>query len=609
VKKILLPFLLYTPLLFGQVVFEEVSQQIGITHLHSHGDKMGGGVAVFDFDNDGWEDIFFTGGEDADKLYRNLGNAGFEDVTVAAGISAFASIATFGVVTGDIDNDGFREILLTGMRNDPDVLLYNNGDGTFQQLTLPQTGQDYWSSAAAFADINLDGLLDIYITSYISEGGFIQDTAGAVVGFAHQCSANRLYMNNGNLTFSDATDMYALADTGCALAVAFSDFDNDRDADIVLANDFGEWGVPNGLFRNEYPQANFVDVSLPQNMNTPMYGMGVAIGDYDHDLDLDYYQTNLGINRLSRNDNGTFTDVTSAAGVENDSLNGLRTTGWGCFFADIDNDGWQDLYVANGHISAAAFIANVEFDPNTLYLNNGNGTFTDVTTVAGVGTTQKSRGAANADLNKDGLLDILVNNVDDNDNPAQVSVYANITENTNNWLRLKLRGVQSNRDAFGSQVRIVVGAEAWIQEVNGGSSHASQNSSIVHIGLGQTEIVDSIVVIFPSGIERIFTDVAANQLMEIVEDVTVGITEVSQLINVKLIYVNGQARLSFNMPNAENLLLMVYDASGRQITMENYRAVKGDNTIFLPTGLSSSVYFISINGNGANVFSTRWVVY
>lgn len=598
----------YAHPLYAQMVFNEISVSSGMVHYHQSNSRMGGGVAIFDYDNDGWEDIYFTGGESSDRLYRNLGNGSFQDVSIAAGIADFATNTSFGVTTGDIDNDGYRDILITAIIGNRDILLHNTGSGTFTELALPDSGLEYWSTAAAFGDVDLDGHLDIYITSYVDSTGFILDTTELVVGFAHGCGSNRLYINNGDLTFTDATAIYSLEDEGCALAVAFSDFDNDLDADVVLSNDFGEWVLPNGLFENEYPAENYSDVSLAQNMDVQMYGMGVAIGDYDHDLDLDYYQTNLGLNRLSRNDQGTFSDQTYAAGVENDSINGLNTTGWGCFFADMDNDGWQDLYVANGHIPAAIFIANEEFDPNRLYRNNGDGTFQDVTQSSGTGTTRISRGAAYGDLNKDGLLDIVVNNIDDQNNPGQVGYYTNVTQNDNHWLRLKLRGVQSNRDGYGSHIKVVAGGESWIQEVNGGSSHASQNSSIVHIGLGLSDMVDSIVITFPSGIERVFTDVNADQLLNVPEDVTVGLAPVVSGSSAELIHPGGEPMVILRSSGPDKIVLRCYDAAGRGIFENEFSVQNGNNTLPLPGSLGPGVYFVQLTGHNWHWVSNLWIV-
>ena len=581
---------------YCQVSFIEESVESGILHSHVHLFQIGGGVAIVDFDNDGWEDVYFTGGEESDKLYKNLGTGQFQDVSVAAGIAAFSEVETSGVTTGDIDNDGFREILVTSLLGDPNLLLYNNGDGTFQQIPLPETGTEYWSAAAAFGDVNKDGFLDILIGNYIYQSNFIFEN-GIVVGFNHQCSPNRLYLNNGDLTFTDVSSSYGIDDSGCALAVAFTNYDNDADVDIIVSNDFGEWGQPNQLFENDFPSAFFTNASAPQNMDFSMYGMGIAIGDYDKDLDLDYYQTNIGQNRLSKNEPGGFEDVTEFAGVENDSLDGLNTTSWGTFFADLDNDTWLDLFVSNGVIPAADLIANVLLDPNKLYHNSGDGTFDDITASANIGSVLKGRGAAYGDLNKDGKLDILINNLRDDQEQSQVSLFTNTTNNTNHWLGIKLTGVQSNRDAFGSHVKIVLGNESWIQELSGGSSHASQNSSIMHFGLGTNTAADSIIVIFPSGYETILTNVSADQVITVVEDVLTGSNEPAAQRKVDLIKSNYGYTLNITSTEREESLSLDYiDVAGRLVKTEQVFIKQGNNQHLLTPPQTKGIYLLSIRG-------------
>jgi hypothetical protein len=581
---------------YCQVSFNEESVQSGILHSYVHLFQIGGGVAIFDFDNDGWEDIYFTGGEQSDKLYQNLGTGQFQDITIASGISAFAEVETSGVTTGDIDNDGHREILVTSLLGNPNVLLYNNGDGTFQQIPLPENGTEYWSAVAAFGDVNQDGFLDILIGNYIYESGFIQEN-GSVVGFDHDCSANRLYLSNGDLTFSDVSNIYGIDDTGCTLAVAFTDYDNDSDPDVLLSNDFGEWGQPNQLFQNDFPVPFYNNLSIQQNMDFPMYGMGIAIGDYDKDLDLDYYQTNIGSNRLSKNGPNGFTDVTEFAGVQNDSLDGLNTTSWGTFFADLDNDSWLDLFVANGVIPAAQLIANVALDPNKLYHNSGDGTFEDITASANVGSVLKGRGAAYGDLDKDGKLDILVNNLSNGEEQSQVNLFHNTTINTNHWLGVKLTGVQSNRDAFGSHVKIVLGNDSWIQELSGGDSHASQNSSIIHFGLGANSVADSIVVIFPSGSETVLTNVPADQIITVVEDVLTSSRTPSSQRKFDLIKSNYGYTLSIASTEFEETLSLNYiDLAGRLVKTERVIVKQGNNQHLVTPPEAKGIYLLSLRG-------------
>ena len=545
-----------------------------------------------DYDNDGWEDVYLTGGNSSDKLYRNLGNGLFQDVSVSSGIAAVTgSPQTFGVVTGDIDNDGHRDLLVTTYWNSECLLFHNQGDGTFTYLPNAINDYENWKTAATFGDVNKDGYLDLYITTYVVNSGFIYDTNGNVIGFDHECGANELYINNGNLTFTNVTGSYGVGDEGCALAVAFSDYDNDTDVDLVLANDFGQYVVPNGLFQNNFPTATFTNMNVAMNMDGGFYAMGVGIGDYDRDGDLDYYQTNIGRNLLSRNDGAWFTDVTTVAGVENDSINGLNTTSWAANFFDADNDAWPDLFVSNGEISAAPFIANEDDDPNKLFLNNANGTFTDISSSAGVDGVEISRGAAVADFDRDGNLDIMVHNAHWTLDSTNVAYYHNTTSSNNNWIAFKLEGTQSNRDAFGSHVRVVVNGISTLAEVDGGSSHISQNSSIVHFGLGQETLVDSVICRFPSGIERILTLPAIGQVHDVLEDVTTSVQYGTSEFGIRT--VGSELEISTAEPGLATI--QVFDLSGKRLSTCVLQVEQGFLKIAVLADLSSGLYLIRVD--------------
>jgi hypothetical protein len=576
----------------AQVLYEEISLQSGIDHLQLSDFFFGGGIAVLDFDNDGWEDVYFTGGQNSDKLYRNLGNGQFSDVSIQSGIASLPEVTTMGVIAGDVNNDGYQDLFITTFFGSESMLLANQGDGTFMYLSSAINDEDNWKTAASFGDFNKDGLLDLYITAYVFSGNPILGPGNEIIGFDHDCSANQLFVNNGNFSFSDVTSMYGVDDEGCGLATAFTDYDNDLDVDIHLANDFGQWVVPSALYQNQFPTANFLDVSIATNMATTFYGMGIAIGDYDRDNDLDYYQTNLGRNLLSRNDNLVFTDVTTQALVENDSLYGLNVTSWGCVFFDADNDAWPDLYVANGPIPAATFIANVLYDPNKLFLNNGDGTFEDVSAIAGVADTLRSRGAVYADFDKDGRLDMMVSNVHSDEDSAHVSYFHNISQNNNHWVEFDLEGVQSNRDAYGSHITIWLDGRPTLAEVDGGSSHASKSSSIVHFGVGESTVVDSVNIVFPSGITSTLQDVAVDQRYDIIEDVTVGIRTNSSKLLLDAYCIDNEIHISVNNPT--QLSVEMIDLSGRLLFSDRGKFPNGKSIVSIPQGLSSGVYYIRL---------------
>jgi len=313
-----------------------------------------------------------------------------------------------GVITGDIDNDGYRDVFVTTWIDEHNLLFKNNGDGTFQEISASAGILDTaLSTAASFGDFNLDGFLDIYVVNYIDPSKPPTDDSG----FYYTCSPNYLYMNNGNETFTEVASLYGVADTGCGLAIAFTNYDQDSDVDIYIANDFGAWVLHNSLYQNNYPSPDFSNVSVSSSMNDAIYGMGIAIGDYDEDGDLDYYVTNLGRNVLRNNQgNGLFIDLTDSAGVANTYTDSnLFAVGWGTAFLDYDNDTYLDLFVVNGHIPADSIIANAPSNPDVFYKNNGDGTFTDLSASLGVDDTSMARGFALGDYDNDGDLDLFDN--------------------------------------------------------------------------------------------------------------------------------------------------------------------------------------------------------
>jgi hypothetical protein len=375
---------------FSQTTFSEVSLGAGIDHLYLSLMKMGGGMAWFDHDGDGDEDLVLSGGVAPNRLFRNEGNGQFTDISAAAGLQVLDGKETMGVATADINNDGFREILFTATMNHPSYLMLNNGNGTYTDITMSSgIGADSsWGTSATWGDINLDGFIDLYVANYVYDIQVLYDTSGNPNGFDPTCLPNFLYINNGDLTFTESSLSYGVADSGCALAATFTTTRVSPHPlpDLLIANDHGAWNIPNRLYLNNHPTPTTTEGSAACNLDEPMYGMGIAVGDYDHDLDPDYYITDIGPNKLFQNNGlGQFDQVAAASGVEHGTLNGANTTGWGTAFLDFDNDSWQDIFVANGHISVLPFIANNLRDPDKMFKNLGNGQFADVTTAVSLG--------------------------------------------------------------------------------------------------------------------------------------------------------------------------------------------------------------------------------
>ena len=556
--------------LMGQ--FTEVSRASGIHHTYFTGTAMGGGGAWFDYDADGDDDLYLVGGVSyGDSLYENIGGGMFVNVTVAAGLSGMGSAWTQGVATGDVNNDGFREIFVTTVHPQACHLLRNNGDKTFTDISAAAGITDAaWSISATFGDYNLDGFLDIYVGNYVrTYGAVTYDTLGNIIAMGHTGWKNFLYLNNGNMTFSESAELHMAADSGCALANAFTDYNKDSRPDISVVNDFGYWIIPNTVLLNQPGTPAFSDQGVATGMDIQQFGMGVAIGDYDHDLDLDYYFTNMGENSLmnSQNNGTSFIDTAAFAGVVNGYVDTLLNTSWGCAFMDYDNDTWQDLWVENGFVVAPAAFR----DPNALYHNNGDGTFTDVTVVENVTDSSIGRGFAYADYDNDGDVDMLSVNV----STPGAQLYRNDQANGNHWLQIKTEGVVNNRDGFGALIRIVVGGDSWVHEVDGGSSHLSHNSSIAHFGLAASTNVDSICITWPGGAVQCTTNIAADQRITIVEDTLTLLPYTESPENPLLADPETFADKLFSYPNpSQGLTHIAYSVAEKTpVTLEIYNTV------------------------------------
>ncbi|MAG58780.1 MAG: hypothetical protein CMJ83_21030 [Planctomycetes bacterium] len=483
----------------AQVQFTDVTSGAGIAWMHIEpGQMMGVGGAWLDYDQDGWLDLLFVGGMTDPALYRNLGNGTFADVTAQSGIAP-PVIAEWhmSATIGDYDDDGDPDVYI-GTQNF-NVLYRNNGNGSFTDVTAQANvaGQE-WTTGAAFGDYDGDGDLDLYVGNYV-----------AVVNFPyHTPFPNRLHRNNGDGTFTDVTLETGTMGTGTTLAVSWTDFDDDGDVDLMVANDFGAFIEPNRLYRNDGPAPgppgtwNFTEVSSALGSDIAIYCMGITAGDFDRDLDLDYYYSNLGRNVLLRNDGAAgFADVTTATGTENTydpttSNPQLFATSWGVGFHDFDLDGWLDLYVSNGHIPAAPMIANGTATPGVLFHNDGaSNTFSDVSIAAGVAHTGIGRGCFFGDYDNDGDVDIVQANIQ-----GTITLFRNDSPNQGHYLKLKPRGRVSAADGHGTRVRVDCGAVSHIREVNQNYSFESSSEPAVNFGLGTETKIDRISARWPSGI-------------------------------------------------------------------------------------------------------------
>ena len=497
--------------------FREVSRSVGIDHVCYDPNRVCGGAAFFDYDGDGWEDLYVTGGLRPDKLYRNKGDGTFRDATAEAGLAILGEVTTVGVTAGDVDNDGDQDLFVTTAEEHGNYLFRNNGDGTFTDVSEEAgiTGDD-WSAAVALGDIDRDGWLDIYVANYALYDGLPYDEhlTGGI--------PNQLYRNNGDGTFSEVAESLGLDNSdGLTLGLVFGDLNRDQLVDLYVANDFGQIFLPNGLYLNE--RGVFKEVAEASGTDADINGMGVAIGDYDEDGDFDLFVSNIDRNRLYENvsDNPLrFEDVAIARAVA-DSL----ATSWGAAFLDYDNDTYLDLMVANGRVLPSYNLADpkralrlIQPHENRLYRGSAGGVLTDMSRAAGVGDSTRGRGLAYADYDHDGDLDVFVAIVTKRENTSAHSLlYRNEVGDRKNWLKVELEGSESNRDAVGSTVELVAGERRWLRQLVGGSSYVSRSTNVVHFGLGERAAADSLIVYWPSGRREAFGSVAANQTVRIVE--------------------------------------------------------------------------------------------
>jgi len=504
-------------------------------------ETTGCGIAVFDYDRDGWLDIFQVnattlegfphGKEPTCHLYHNNRDGTFTDVTAKAGLTR--SGWGQGVCIGDYDNDGWDDLFVTYWGQN--ALYHNNGDGTFTDVTaragLIQRGQrPRWNSGCSFVDYNRDGHLDLFIANYVDVDLSELPKPGSGQycswkGVPVMCgprglppSGNILYHNNGDGTFTDVTAKAGILKTPghYAFSPVTGDFDNDGWPDIYVACD----STPSILYRNKR-DGTFEDIAIPAGCalnddGQSQAGMGAAAGDYNCDGWLDIFKTNFSDDTCSlyRNDgDGTFTDATFSAGM---GLN-TRYLGWGCGFVDLDNDGWLDVFVAHGHVYPEVERAGVDVpykEPKIVYRNLRNGRFEDVSARAGpgVGLLRSARGVAFGDFDNDGDVDIVINNVDDTP-----TLLRNDVTRTNRWLKIKLEGSPSNRSGIGARVKVVTGGHAQIDEVRSGGSYISQSDLRLHFGMGSATQADLVEIRWPSGhVDRV-KNVATNQVIQMKE--------------------------------------------------------------------------------------------
>ena len=564
-----LPFALTVPHLLAAdspppVVFTDITVKAGLGRAQNISgsptnkqfllEEMGCGVALFDYDNDGWLDIFLVNGTSLDPavrnrnptsyLFHNNHDGTFTDVTEKARLTR--SGWGQGCCVGDYDNDGFDDLFVTYFGRN--VLYHNNGDGTLTDVS-EQAGvagsEDRWGAGCCFLDYDRDGQLDLFVANYVNFDPAHAPKPGQAaycmyndipvpcgpLGFAG--GTNILYRNRGNGTFADVSDESGIArprgpssmvfvgrnwqaSGSYGMGAASADFDNDGWPDIYVACD----SAPSLLYRNNHDRT-FREIAIPAGCaldenGISLSGMGVAVGDFDADGWLDIARTNFSeqVTTLYRNyGNGAFEDASIRAGL---GVN-RKYLGFGVGFFDFDNDGWKDLFLANGHVYSQIVDRKLHLsykEPKVLYRNLGNGRFEDFSAKAGpaIRAENLGRGCAFGDFDNDGDVDVIVNNLD-----GPPSLLRNEDGNRHNWIMIKCVGTRSNRSAIGTRVKVTSSGHSQIDEVMSGSSYYSQNDFRLHFGLGRATKADSVELTWPSGLKESFQNLPANHLFVLQE--------------------------------------------------------------------------------------------
>jgi len=498
-------------------------------------ESMCGGIAVFDYDNDGWLDIFLVNGSTLEdmragkchpsKLYRNNHDGTFTDVTAKSGLGHCGW--GFGAAVGDYDNDGWEDLYVTYL--DGAVLYHNNGNGTFTDVTSKANvgNSGHWGTSAAFGDNDNDGYLDLYVANYVDldlehlpefgKGPFCQYR-----GIPVSCGPrglkggrDRLYHNNGNGTFTDVTEKLNI-DSGnyYGLGVLWLDYDLDGCLDLYVADD----SSPSLLYHNDC-KGGFTEVGSEVGVaysadGREQAGMGIDSADYDNDGWPDIVKTNFSddANNLYHNDhNGQFTDMAGATGFASVSIPFLA---FGVKFLDFDNDGWKDIFVANGHVNPQVdqHSFGVTYAERPLLFHNLQGKkFDEIGMNTGPALTRRyvARGAATGDFLNSGAEDVLISVLD-----GSPVLLRNQTQKRGHWLRIRTVGTRSNRDGFGARVELKAGGMTQNAEVRANSSFESASDPRLHFGLGSATRVESIVVRWPSGkVDRIEGEAAGQELV------------------------------------------------------------------------------------------------
>ncbi len=527
-----------------ELLFRDVTSDAGITFRHHAApekkyivESMSGGVALFDFDRDGRTDIYFVDSLTVETakdpraarsaLYRNLGNGTFADATDKAGVGHPGW--GMGVCVADVDGDGWDDLYVTALGGNR--LYRNNHDGSFSDVTAAAgVAGSGWSAGCGFADYDRDGDLDLFVSRYVHIDldrlpQFGKDKTCEYRGIAVQCGprglpgeSDLLFRNDGSGRFTEVSEAAGVSDPRAyfGLGVAWFDYNDDGWPDLYVAND----STPNFLYENQ-KNGTFKEIAFPAGVAVSEDGaeqgsMGVAVGDYDHTGRFSLFVTNFSeeYNNLFHNAGSHFTDVSFRSRT---AASSLPYVGWGTAFLDYDNDTWPDLIAVNGHVypqlDKARLGASAGYrQRKLLYHNRGDGTFDEVSARYGAVLTDErvSRGLAIGDLDDDGRLDVVINDLD-----GTPQVLHNEIPARGNWIIVKVKGKGKTTDAIGAVIAVTTGATRQIRLVQSGTSYISQDDMRQHFGLGTASRADAIEVKWPDGTTTIRKDVAAGQVIVI----------------------------------------------------------------------------------------------
>ncbi len=516
-----------------KVDFRDIAEQAGLVAVNVSGSEShkkyilettGNGIGIFDYDSDGLTDIFVVNAMAPSHLYRNLGNLHFQDVTVAAGLAHEGWGQ--GVCVGDYDNDGRRDLFVTYYGHS--VLYHNEGKGKFRDVTAESglsSAQVRWDTGCSFFDYDLDGKLDLVVTGYVDldtkrvpepgSNGYCQWKGLPVMCGPRGLPAGRnfLFHNDGSGTFSDVSETSGIGKpTGCyGFTASASDFDGDGYPDLYVACD----STPSLLYHNR-GNGTFEEIGVQSGValnedGQEQAGMGVAIADYDEDGHADILKTNFSgdiPNLYHNNGDGGFDDLVYQSGLSAHA----EYLGWGIHFIDVDNDGWKDILVVNGHVYPEVDQSKLPDrykQPRLIYWNVGRGKFKDLSSMSGSGVTARwaSRGSAMGDLDNDGSLEVVVNNL--GGRPSLLKNYGTHS----NWLLVQCLGTRCNRDAIGARVFVYAEGRQISAEIQSGTSFLSQNDSRLHFGLARAKRYDHIEVLWPGGTRERFGGGEANRIV------------------------------------------------------------------------------------------------